>query len=83
MALETFHEEMSWLKESAKENMESILVTLETFHEEMSWSKSFAPANMDPMVVTRETSQQFKGSLKLPLLKKQRTCQSLERHPNN
>jgi hypothetical protein len=61
---EVSHAPMSWLKDEALSNMESIVVTLEVSHAPMSWLKAEASWNMPSIVVTPEVSHAPMSSLK-------------------
>jgi hypothetical protein len=67
-----FHEEMSWLKDSASANMKEALVTDWTFQLSNGWLKEVQFENIRFMLVARLTSQSDISSLKLFLPSKSR-----------
>ena len=60
----THQSDISWLKEVAPSNIETIVVTLLTIQSPMSWLKEVAPSNIETIVVTLLTFHPLISPLK-------------------
>ena len=61
----TFHDDRSWLNNSASLNISAMSVTRATFHGDRSWLNDFASLNIPVMSVTRATFHDDKSRLNL------------------